>query len=444
MTAPRVLVVDDDKALRYTLRGILEDAGITVDEAADGEAALALAEQDANYHLIITDLRMPNLDGLALVARLKRIQHNARVILLTAHGSERTAVKAMQQGAYDYFRKPFDVDELLAVVERAVENVRLFADNERLTAELQLARAMVFASSAMKQLALLAHRVAAKEVTVLISGESGTGKERLAEALVRSSPRASQPFVRFNCAALTPELAEAELFGHARGAFTGAVQSRMGLFRKAHGGTLLLDEVAELDLRTQAKLLRVLQEREVRPVGEDRPQTVDVRIIAATHTDLGQAVQQGRFRQDLFYRLNVVSLHLPPLRDRPEDIPVLARHFLDLYGNRFGSGPLELSATLTSRLLSYHWPGNVRELSNSIESLVALSPPGKLDLDALPSSQSAGPRETRATLEHRTQAYERGLLVEALAEAGGNRSEAARLLGIGRATLYEKLKKHQL
>ena len=366
------------------------------------------------------------------------------MILITAHGSERAAVEAIKGGAFDYFRKPFESDELLAVVERAVESVRLCADNERLEAELLLSRAMVFAAPAMKQLALLVQRVASKDVTVLISGESGTGKERLAEALVLGSPRRERPFVRFNCAAITPELAEAELFGHARGAFTGAVKSRAGLFREAHTGTLFLDEVAELDLRTQAKLLRVLQEGEVRPVGEDRPVAVDVRILAATHRNLEQCVREGTFREDLLYRLKVVHLTLPPLRERREDVEVLASHFLREYGARFGTQNVAINPELRARLHAYRWPGNVRELSNAIESLVALSPADILDPSLLPSDGDGRSLSVRASLDERLAAYERGLLVEAIEAAHGNRSEAAKQLGIGRATLYEKLKKHAL
>jgi two-component system, NtrC family, response regulator HydG len=431
---PRILVVDDDAAIRFTLRGILEDAGFEVIEADGGAQALTRLE---GVHLVLTDLRMPGMDGLELLDRLR--ERSLRVIMITAHGSERAAVEAMKRGAYDYFKKPFEPDELLAVVKRAVESVILSSDNERLEAELNLARSMIFASDAIKRLSVLVTRVGPKEVTVLITGESGTGKERLAEALVRASRRSRGPFVRFNCAAITPELAEAELFGHAKGAFTGAVRTRTGLFREAHGGTLFLDEVGELDGRTQAKLLRVLQEGEVRPVGEDRPVKVDVRIVAATHRDLDRMAKEGSFRDDLLYRLKVVSLHVPALRDRPEDIPVLAQHFLDEYSSRFGSGPFAIDDGLRQRLMQYAWPGNVRELKNAIESLVALSPPDKLDPSLLPSDSTSA---TGASLEERLAAYERGLLVSAIDAADGNRSDAAKALGIGRATLYEKLKKH--
>ena len=326
--APRVLVVDDDPGVRYTLREILSSEGLEVDEAPDGAAAMArLAAAPAA--LVLTDLRMPGTDGMALLRHVVARHPGTRVVLITAHGSERQAVEAVKAGAYDYFKKPFETEELLAVVRRAVEALRLSRENEQLAGELALARSMVFTSEPMRRLAVLVGRVAPRDVTVLICGESGTGKERVAEAIVRASPRAARPFVRFNCAALSPELAEAELFGHSRGAFTGAVRARPGLFREADGGTILLDEVAELAGPAQAKLLRVLQEGEVRPVGEERALTVDVRVLAATHRDLEERVRSGAFREDLYYRLNVVQLRIPPLRERPEDVPVLARHFLD-------------------------------------------------------------------------------------------------------------------
>jgi len=440
---PHVLVVDDDAAIRYTLRNLLEEVGLTVDEAADGEAALAKLEAQT-FHLVLTDLRMPKLDGLELLRRIQQRARSPRVILITAHGSERAAVQAMKEGAYDYFRKPFEPDELLAVVERAVDSVRLLDNNERLQAELNLARAMVFCSDAMKRLAVLVARVAPKEVTVLITGESGTGKERLAEALVRASTRKDKPFVRFNCAALSPDLAAAELFGHKKGAFTGAVQERPGLFREADGGTLFLDEVGELDARVQAMLLRALQERQVHAVGQDQPIDVDVRIIAATHRDLSERVLAGAFREDLLYRLKVVSLELPPLRDRPEDIPIFAQHYVDELCERFGSGPFHLSDALRAQLCAAAWPGNVRQLRNELESMVALSPPDALDLSLLPSGVAQQTTPMRASLADRMAAYERGILQTALAAAGGNRTEAAKALGIGRATLYEKLERHKL
>jgi two-component system response regulator HydG len=438
---PRVLVVDDDQGIRYTLREILESSGLLVDEAADGEAALACFAA-APADLVITDLRMPKLDGMGLLARLRAGSPAPRVVVITAHGSERQAVAAMKAGAFDYFRKPFEMEELLASVRRAVESTRLFLENERLRCELSLSRSMVFASEAMRRLALLAGRAAARDVTVLISGESGTGKERLAEAIVGGSRRADKPFVRFNCAALVPELAEAELFGHSRGAFTGAVRSRVGLFGEADGGTILLDEIGELAQPLQPKLLRALQSGEIRAVGEERERKVDVRVLAATNADLQAEVRRGAFREDLFYRLNVVALHVPPLRERPEDVPLLVRHFLDRFAERFGTAPVANPEPLLARLFGRPWPGNVRELENAIERLVALSPDGALDLSLLDQDAKSDEAPAVFGLRERVEAYERGLVLEALRTCRGNRSEAARRLGLSRATLHDKLKKH--
>jgi DNA-binding NtrC family response regulator len=295
----------------------------------------------------------------------------------------------------------------------------------------------------MRRLAGLVTRVAPRDVTVLITGESGTGKERVAEAIWRASGRGARPLVRFNCAALTAELAEAELFGHVRGAFTGAVRSRPGLFGEADRGTLLLDEVGELAPALQGKLLRVLQDGEVRPVGEERARRVDVRVLAATNRDLKQLVARGGFREDLYYRLDVVHLAVPPLRERPEDLPVLARHFLARFAARYGAAVPALSEPLLERLRSHSWPGNVRELENALESLVALSAEGALDLAQLPGAGAPAP-PAGLGLRQRVEAYERGLVAEALRAARGNRSEASRLLGISRVTLHDKLNKYGL
>ena len=449
----RVLVVDDDPGVRYTLREILTSEGLQVEEAADGQEALERYDA-APAPLVLTDLRMPRLDGMALLRELMRRTPAPRVVLITAHGSERQAVEATKAGAYDYFKKPFETEELLAVVRRSMEAVRLAHENEKLQGELALARSMVFASEAMRRLGVLVGRVAPRDVTVLITGESGTGKERVAEAIVRASRRADRPFVRFNCAALAPDLAEAELFGHSRGAFTGAIRARPGLFGEADGGTILLDEVAELAPGAQAKLLRVLHEGELRPLGEERARNVDVRVLAATHRDLEERVREGAFREDLFYRLNVVHLAIPPLRSRPEDIPVLGRFFLQRFAERFGVSPMHVPESLFERLAAHHWPGNVRELENALEGLVALSPPEGLDLSLLPGAArtaapagAPGPDQPAGAplpLKQRVEAYERGLIVEALEMARGNRSEAARRLGMSRVTLHDKLKKYGL
>jgi two-component system response regulator HydG len=438
----RILIVDDDDGVRFLLREILCEEGLDVEDAASGAEALAALERSP-FDLVLTDLRMPGLDGMDVLRAAVARPRPPRVILLTAHGSERHAVAAIKEGAFDYLAKPFDPDELVACVHRALETVRLQAENERLSSELNLSRSLVFASPAMSRLAVLVQRVAPRDVTVLITGESGTGKERVAEALVRASDRASRPFVRFNCASVSGDLAEAELFGHTRGAFTGAHRERSGLFREAHTGTLLLDEVAELDASVQAKLLRVLQESEVRAVGEDRPRSIDVRVLAATHRDLKVEVAAGRFREDLYWRLDVVHLSIPPLRERPEDIPVLARHFLRRYCDRFGVARATEPPELLARLLGWQWPGNVRELENAIEALVALSAGGVFDLELLPGGATAVDRGPLG-LKERMATVERGLVADALRRAKGNRSEAARQLQISRVTLHDKLNKYGL
>jgi len=439
---PRILVVDDDEAVRYTLVETLSALGAEIVTARDGKQALERLAAEP-FHLVITDLRMPRADGMAVLHAALALSAPPKVLVVTAHGSERTAVEAMKAGAHDYFRKPFDVDEILAVASRALETVRLKADNARLRDVLAVSRTLLFASPAMEQLAEWIARVAPRDVTVLITGESGTGKERVADAIVASSRRASKPVVRFNCAAIAKDLAAAELFGHTKGAFTGADRARPGLFREADGGTLLLDEVAELDLDVQAQLLRVLQTGEVRPVGQDKAETVDVRLVALTHRDLEAQVAAGTFRDDLRWRLDVVRLHVPPLRDRPEDIVLLARHFLERYTKRFGVDPGRVPEVLWDRLRAWHWPGNVRELEHAIERMVALSPDGALDLALVPGAAAAS-APAELDLKSRVDAFERGLVVEALRAAGGNRSEAARRLAIARVTLYEKLAKYGL
>lgn len=443
----RALVVDDDAGIRFTLKGVLEDEGVEVLEAADGQQGLERVQQ-GGVDLVLSDVRMPRLDGMALLEKIQSLaEPRPPVVLLTAHGDERLAVEAMKKGAFDYFRKPFELDEVLACIRRALSNVKLTKENSRLHGEVSLLRSMIFVSPAMSRLAELVSRVGPRDVTVLITGESGTGKERIAEALVAASKRSQRPFIRFNCASLTEELAEAELFGHARGAFTGAVRARPGLFREADGGTLLLDEVGELGPSIQARLLRVLQESEVRPVGEERSVKIDVRLLAATHRDLAAEVKAGRFREDLYYRLKVVQLHVPALRERNEDIPALARHFLSRAARSFGVPVATLTPPLLERLLAWDWPGNVRELENMIESVVAMSADGQLDLSLLPQ-KGVAPRpeddSSAAGLKERLEASERGMIVAAMDAARGNVSEAARQLKIGRATLHDKLKKYGL
>jgi two-component system response regulator AtoC len=402
------------------------------------------------------------MDGLELMTQIAARDPSLPVILLTAHGSEKVAVAAMKQGAYDYLTKPFDIDEVAVVIERALEARRLRVDNRRLAAEQTLGRRIVGDSRPMRRLLEATSRVASRDVTVLVRGETGTGKEFVAELLHAQSLRASKPLVRFNCAALPAELADAELFGHVRGAFTGATATRPGFFSQANGGTLILDEVGELPLAIQAKLLRALQEGEIQPVGSGRIEKVDVRVVASTNRDLAADVKAGTFREDLYYRIAVVELVVPPLRDRKDDIPALADEFARRYGERFGLGNVSLEAALVDALVHTDWPGNVRQLENTIARLAALSSGGVIGLadfqaaesnassNAMPavadSDHADPPLDARngPSLKEQVEAFERGLVGRALDATGGNQSEAARRLGVSRVTLIDKMKKYGL
>ncbi|MCA9650596.1 MAG: sigma-54-dependent Fis family transcriptional regulator [Myxococcales bacterium] len=442
MSPPVILVVDDEPHVRFTLRAILEDEGLEVLEAEDGQQALEGLDARP-VDLLVTDLSMPRLDGMGLLRALRERDASPPAIMITAHGSERTAVDAMKLGAIDYLPKPFDADEVARVIHRSLGTARLEQENRRLRAGLQLGQTMVFASEPMQRVAELVERVAGKDVTVLVTGESGTGKELVARALVRGSRRATAPYLRFNCAAITAELAEAELFGHAKGSFTGATRSRPGLFREADGGTLLLDEIGELSPAMQASLLRVLQEGEVRPVGEEHTVDVDVRLVAATNRDLRHEVTEGRFREDLFYRINVVRIHVPPLRERPADILPLAEHFAAKYAERFGVGEVRLSQRVRDQLVANPWPGNVRELEHAVERMVALATGPVIDeLEDGPVPARSG--DEAGGLKERLAAFERTILEEELAACDGNHSELARRLDLSRATLLDKLKRYGL
>src|SRR5579871_5884703 len=368
----RVLVIDDDSSLRFTLEAVLSDAGLVV-EACDGGASGLAAFEARGADTVLTDLAMPDVDGMQVLARLRASDPSVPVLMLTAHGSERVAVAAMKAGASDYIPKPFDPDELVLAVRRAIEWRELRLQNARLRTEASLGRTIVAESPAMKRVMDVIARVAPKDVTVLLTGESGAGKDVLASVLHAHSKRAVKPLVRFNAAAIPSELAESELFGHTRGAFTGAQAARAGYFQQAHKGTLFIDEIGELPVAIQAKVLRALQSGEVQQVG-GRPETVDVRLVAATNRDLAAEVKAGRFREDLFYRLNVVPLRIPPLRERPEDVEPLVHTFVRQYADRYGMGAVEIDPSLLEAMKSHAWPGNVRELENTVARLLALAP----------------------------------------------------------------------
>jgi two-component system response regulator AtoC len=449
----RVLVIDDDASLRFTLEAVLSDAGMTV-ETSDG-GAVGLAAFDARgADVVLTDLAMPDVDGMQVLARLRVSDPSVPVLMLTAHGSERAAVAAIKAGAFDYLPKPFDPDELVLAVRRAADTRDLRLQNARLRTEAALGRSIVAESPAMKRLMDVIARVAPKDVTVLLSGESGAGKDIVALVLHAHSRRADRPLIRFNAAAIPAELAEAELFGHTKGAFTGAQAARLGYLQQADKGTLFIDEIGELPLAIQAKVLRALQSGEVQQVG-GKPEIVDVRLVAATNRDLAAEVKAGRFREDLYYRLNVVPVRVPPLRERPEDVEPLVHTFVRQYSERYGMGPVEVEPALVEALKTHAWPGNVRELENTVARLLALAPDERITL-ALWRSITEGPAQEPSPLSAagdpgpghplraRVEAFERTLIAEAFEAAKSNQSETARRLGVSRPALIEKLHKYGL
>ena len=444
----KLLLVDDEPALLVALKQLARSLGHEPVLARSGAEALELLE---GVDTVVTDYAMPGMNGLELLEAIRQRDDSLPVIFLTAQGSERTAVRAMKSGAYDYVTKPFDVDDLGVVLERALEARALRRSNRRLTAERNLGRPVIGESEGMRGVLSAIERLAPKDITVLVRGETGTGKELVASLIHAQSRRAAGPLVRFNCAAIPPDLAEAELFGHTRGAFTGAAQARRGFFAQADGGTLVLDEIGELPSSVQAKLLRALQEGEIQPVGAGRVERVDVRVVASTNRDLAASARAGQFREDLYYRLAVVEIVVPPLRERPEDIPALVAAFVRRYAERFGTQDVRLSPELIEALQRAPWPGNVRELENAVARMVALSGGGEIPASAFtrpPPPEVEGeveaPTPGSLTLREHLDAIERSMIASALAEVAGNQSKAARNLGLSRSALIDRLKKYGL
>jgi len=388
MALRSILIVDDEEPIRQVLSEVLGGNGYVVRTAADGEEALR--ELSANdYDAVVTDVRMPRMDGLSLVRAIQQVAPESTVIVMSAYGSHDLAIEAMKAGAYDYLGKPFRPDEVLLVLRKAEERERLRAENRWLRREMEASRSqagIIAESPAMKEVLRVVGKVAPAKTTVLIAGESGTGKELVARAVHQLSPRKGGPFVAVNCGAIPDQLIESELFGHAKGAFTGAQSAKRGLFEEADSGTLLLDEIGELPLQLQPTLLRALQEGEIRRVGDARNIKVDVRVLAATNRDLSQEVSQGKFREDLFYRLNVVAVKLPPLRDRPEELPLLAERFIAQHASRLGIPRKNLSPDALSLLQEWRWPGNVRELENALERALVLSEDEEIGPESLPEA----------------------------------------------------------
>ena len=448
----RILVIDDDEALRESLEMILSAEGYEVLTADRGETALELIES-STVDAVLCDLRMPGLDGFDLLPQIARQLPGAPIILMSAHGTDDLAIEAIQRGAYDYLAKPFQPSEVRLTLLKAHERERLRRKSELLQRDMRQSlgeRSIVAASDGMIELLEMLDRTAGYKSTVLVTGESGTGKEVIARAIHAQSPRRESPFVAVNCGAIPENLLESELFGHAKGAFTGANRAHRGLFAEADQGTLFLDEIAEMPVALQVKLLRAIQEEEIRPVGESKSQQVDVRVIAATARNLEREITEGRFREDLFYRLNVVRLEVPPLRDRRDDIPLLVDHFLARFREQLGRPVRAVADDALDLLVGYAWPGNVRELENLIERAVILSDGETVEASALPRVVSTSvaakaiaegdDQNEDLCLKRARQVFEAGVIRKALARTGGNRTHAAKVLEISHRALLYKIK----
>ena len=443
-----VLVVDDDHAHRTMLSTLVSGWGYAVTEADDGSTAIEKVKA-SSYDLVLMDVRMVKVSGLEALVAIKSVNPAIPVIIMTAYSTVETAVAALKQGAHDYLTKPLDFDKLRLTIDRAMEHTRLKEENRILRETLGQAfdsQNIIGKSPAMRALLETAAQVAASEATVLISGESGTGKELIAGAIHYNSMRKDGPFVKINCAAITETLLESELFGHEKGAFTGADRRKDGRFSQAHGGTLLLDEVSEMSLMMQVKLLRALQEREFNRVGGEDTIQVDVRVVAATNKDLKEQIHKGAFREDLYYRLNVVELEVPPLPDRKEDIPLLAQHFLEKFAAKNRKEIKGFTPGAMDNLIRYDWPGNVRELMNAIERGVVLARTNYLDVSDFQfmietiDQNSTDTNRLYMKGDMPLEEVEKAAILSTLEAAGGNKSETARRLGITRKTLHKKLK----
>lgn len=454
MSQQRVLVVDDEANTRRVLEIMLQKMGHETRAACNGQEALALAQRES-FDLVLTDLRMPEMDGLALLNALRLQKVEAPVILLTAYGTVESAVQAMKLGAYDYILRPFDVEAVERTITRALTTERTRRENLFLREEIEKGWGeFVGRSAAMQRVYDLIHQVAPSNTNVMITGETGTGKELAARAIHRASPRKKALFVPINCAAIPDDILESELFGHTRGAFTGASHDRVGKFEMAHGGTIFLDEITEMPLPMQAKLLRVLQEREIERLGSNRRVPVDIRVVVATNRSPQQAVQEGILREDLFYRINVFTLEMPPVRARVEDIPLLVQHFLEHHGTKLGYEQLHITDRALQSLQRYDWPGNVRELENVLERAAVLSRGQLIDSTHLPQEMVAPhvrpPVAERPilpepqSLDQAIEQLERAFITKALTQTDGNKAKAARVLAMSERALWYKVKKYGL
>lgn len=451
----RVLVVDDEEGVRFMLGSILGREGYAVTAADSANQALAEFERQS-FDILLSDIRMPGFDGLALVDEIRRRKYDTIIIVMSAFGTRDTAIEAISRGANDYIAKPFKPDEIILTLRKVAERQRLDAENLRLRrvlAEQSPAKTTAIVTAGGKMAAILATavKIAEHKTTVLLTGESGTGKELVARAIHTNSPRAGGPFVAVNCGAIPENLLESELFGHKKGAFTDATHDKKGLFEEANKGTIFLDEIGELPLSLQVKLLRVLQEEEIRPVGDNVSRKINVRVVAATARNLKSDTENGKFREDLYYRLNVFELHLPPLRERPEDLPILIEHFIEKQNNEHGTHVHEISPEVKQLLLEYSWPGNVRQLENVIERSLVLTDSARLEATDLPNEirNAADPlRKATSTLDlsvkKATRILEIDLIRRALQMTKGNRTHAAKLLELSPRALLYKIKEYEI
>ncbi len=448
MAGENILVVDDDRGLRTLMKTRLEAAGYRVTLAEGGEEALSYALREV-FDVGILDLKMEGMDGITLMEKLLGLQPQLPVIIITAYGTIPSAVEATKKGAYDFLTKPFDGKDLLHRLEKALELGKLKVEVDRLRSilgERYHFDNIIATSEKMQKILSQVAQIAATDSTVCLLGESGTGKELIAKAIHMNSNRAQSPFVAINCGAIPEGLLENELFGHAKGAFTGADQPKKGLLQQAESGTLFMDEIADLPMSLQVKLLRVLQENEFYPVGGVRPIKVNIRYVAATNQDLWNATKEGRFREDLFYRVHVIPIHLPPLRERPEDIPLLAHHFLQYFNRKMCRNVEGFTPEVMQSLMLHRWPGNVRELANTVERAVALTPAGNITADHVLLGNEAAPRfhAKQQSLNEAREEFDRAYLTQVLSATRGNVSRAAALAGRYRAEFYKLLRKYAL
>jgi two-component system nitrogen regulation response regulator NtrX len=444
---PSILIVDDEPGVRSALGGVLRDEGYAVDSVETGEACLERLSAQS-YDIVLLDIWLPGVDGLATLARMRERQYDAQVVIISGHGNVESAVRAIKMGAFDFVEKPLSLEKTVLVVRNALRQRRLEAENMALRAKVDAQHVMVGESYVMAKLREQVAMAAPTNGRVLIFGENGTGKELVARNIHEMSRRRNGPFVEVNCAAIPEELIESELFGHVRGAFTGAVADRRGRFEGAHGGTIFLDEIGDMSLKTQAKVLRVLQEQVIQAVGGSALIRVDTRVLAATNKDLPVEIRAGRFREDLYFRLNVVPIFVPPLRERYEDVPLLADHFMAILAREYGRRPKTFDADAVAALQRYRWPGNVRELRNLVERLMIMVPGDRvssrdltfLEQGGAPEAAAAARPAAFAPLHHARDEFEKQYILRALASQQGNMSRTAEALGVERSNLYRKMR----